>query len=98
MLTEIEVNLCFYIKNNLYNKHNTPYYKCRNKDCRLFFRFDLISNEVDPKHPKHGHLEVSKCEVDCLLDINKIKVEASSTRLNDDIFSIYNDSITYLIV
>jgi hypothetical protein len=57
-------------------------------------RLDPISSEVE--HPKHGHLEVSKCEVDCLLAISKMKVEGSSTRLNDDLCSIYNDSITYL--
>jgi hypothetical protein len=77
----------------LYNKHNTPYYKCLNKDCRLFIRLDPISNQADPKH---GHLELSKCEVDCLIAISKMKVETSSTRLNDDICSIYNGRITYL--
>ena len=86
-------------QNQLYNKSNAPYYNCRNKECRISIRFDPSkSNDVEPRNPKQGHLEVCKCEVDCLWAIRQMKDEASSTNLNEDICTIYNDGITYLTI
>jgi len=81
----------------LYNKHG-KYYMCRNKDCKLLVKLTVRDDEVlvEPRHPKHGHFQVTDCEIACLKAIKKMKNDVSTNRANDDVSVIYNDAITHL--
>jgi hypothetical protein len=60
-------------QNYLYTKHG-KYYMCRNKDCKLLVKLTVSDGEVlvEPRDPKHGHFQVTDCEIACLKSIQKI--------------------------
>ena len=63
----------YYIKTTYTLKHG-KYYMCRNKDCKLLVKLTVSDGEilVEPRDPKHGHFQVTDCEIACLKSIQKI--------------------------
>jgi len=84
-------------QNYFYTKHG-KYYMCRNKDCKLLVKLTVSEGEVlvEPRDPKHGHFQVTDCEIACLKSIKKMKKDVNTNRVKDDVSVIYNDAITHL--
>ena len=75
-------------QNYLYTKHG-KYYMCRNKDCKLLVKLKVSDGEVlvQPRDPKHGHFQVTDCEIACLKSIQKIY---KMYNINKEMIKVYH--------